>query len=177
MIDLFLEDRKLCVRLNRCTHATFSNALFLLKGERFYYNGEVWQGSPFKYDVLKEKLEELDLINDTVDPAKIEESIPFEQKIEEVRRTPDYSLMNYPPITGKAPNENFQHIGIAKGINRSRYAYCWGMGSGKSYVAATIIAHRLYKYHDCSKALFLTTNIGVRNLYHELFKFIKNRTP
>lgn len=178
MITLSLQDKHLAISLNGTTHAIFSTAINLLKREKFRYNAatRTWLAQPFKYENIKAKLEELDTIEDKViqeDLIKLNEGKP-EQIIEPIRRIPDFTLMNYPPMIGKHPYENFQKDGIAKGINRSCYAYAWEMGSGKSYVASAIIAHRLYKYHDCSKVLFITTNIGVRNLYHELFKFIKD---
>ena len=134
-----------------------------------------WMGSPYKYDELIESLSDIDMIEDQVDKKILNDitaGIP-EQEFENTRRIPDYSLMNFPPMEGKGSNKNFQDEGIKKGINRSRYAYFWEMGTGKSYIASAIIAHRLFKYRDVKKVLFLTTSIGVRNLKYELKKFIK----
>ena len=117
-------------------------------------------------DVLEQEFTESDLENATVRAPELE--------VEKTRRIPDYSLLNYEPIVGKHPYENYQREAITKGINRSRYAYFFDMGTGKSYIAAAIIAHRLYKYKDVKKIFFLTSSIGVRNLKDELVKFIKD---
>ena len=181
MITLSLEDKNIAAKYTPSNKSIdsliFRKIISIFKREKFRYNSKTksWVASAFKYDDIKSKLEDLDTIEDLVDKDKLQSLLEGKpnQIIEPVRRVPDFSLMNYPPMQGKHPHENFQRDGIAKGINRSCYAYAWEMGSGKSYVASAIIAHRLYKYHDCSKVVFVTTNIGVRNLYHELFKFIK----
>lgn len=139
-------------------------------------NRKCWKAPAYKYQDVKNVFEDIDTIDDKVDPVKLaalSEGKPI-QFAEAQRRIPDYSLLNYPPMKGKAPNENFQHVGIMKGINKSCYMYAWSMGTGKSAITSAIIAERLIKYKDCNKVLLVTTNIGVRNLYYELFKFIKN---
>lgn len=139
--------------------------------------GGKWVAPAFRYGDLKSKLEEFDSIDDQVNIEALnsleEKAVKKSQFSESTRRVPDYSIMNYPPMKGKAPNEDFQHKGITMGINKSCYLYAWDMGSGKSYIASAIIAHRMLKYGDCNKVLFVTTTIGVRNLYFELLKFIK----
>lgn len=181
MITLELKGTNLAIKTGRSDYATFTTVLNTLKEQRCRYNTALqeWITSAFRYQELKEILEDLDTIEDKVDLKELEalDQGDPEQKIESIRRIPDYSLLNFPPITGKHPHENFQKQAISSCINKSRYACYFGMGSGKSYIAAATIAHRLYKYRDCSKVLFITTNIGVRNLYHELFKFIKDLDP
>lgn len=159
----------------------FSNIVHCLKSNRCKYNAKThsWTFPTFKYAEMFDKLSNLDTIDSDITQSQIDEALSGEPEleVEKERRIADYSLLNFPPKIGKHPNEDFQKIGISKGINRSRYAYFWDMGTGKSYVAAALIAHRLYKYHDCNKVLLLTTNIGVRNLHHELIKFIKDIDP
>lgn len=156
----------------------FSKILRILKANVCRWNKETksWIVPTYNFESLRNELEEIDEVENHITPEaflEIDEGKP-NQIIDSPRRIPDYNLMNFGPIQGKHPNENFQHNGIIQGINRSCYCYAWGMGSGKSYVASTLIAHRYLKYKDCAKVVLLTTNIGVLNLYHELFKFIKN---
>ena len=182
MVKFSFDGKNLNISNNNRDYALFNTINSALKTKfhcRWNQATKSWVTSPFKLDELIEYFEELDTIEDTVDReqmASLTEGTP-EQEILKTRRIPDYSLLNFPPMKGKHPYENFQHLGILTGITRSRYFYAWDMGSGKSYVASAIIAHRLLKYKDCSKVLFLTTSIGVKNLYHELFKFIVGLDP
>lgn len=177
MIKFRLHDGHLVITLGSSGYTAFNNSLQVIKDAKFRFNARTqeWFGPWFKRDEIKEALENYDTIDDNISQEDIEALAcgKPQQFAEGSRRIPDYDLLNYGPITGKSPYENFQRKAISKGINVSSYCYYYGQGSGKSYIAAAIIAHRLYKYHDCNKVLFVTTNIGVRNLYHELFKFIK----
>ena len=178
MIRISLKGNKLCVKVDSSSYGSFNNAIRVLKDNKFRYNSTTkeWLGPWFKRDDIKGYLEDYDTVEDTVTQDQIDsvtEGKP-EQFNESIRRIPDYSLMNFPPIEGKHPYENFQKQGISRGINSSRFYYAWDCGSGKSYVASALIAHRLLKYKDCSKVVLVTSSIGVRNLYHELFKFIKD---
>ena len=178
MINVRLFGNKLEVDFTNPAYSIFNQIVAVLKSLKFTFEKESkkWYGSAYFYDNLISGLEDIDQINNTVDMHKLEEALAGEkeQSFSRIKREVDLSLMNYPPKQGKHPYENFQLEGIEKGINRSRYAYFWQMGTGKSYVAAALIAHRLYKYHDCKKVLFLTTSIGVRNLKYEICKFIKD---
>lgn len=181
MTTIRLKDGKLEVSIGKLGYSAFNQVTGILRSEKLRYNSKTksWIGVVSKYSSIKEKLEEYDVVSDKVDQkalANLPGSKP-EQKYSSERRIPDFSLMKFGPIEGKHPNESFQRKAISKGINTNRYCYFYGMGSGKSYIASAIIAHRVYKYHDCSKVLLVTTNIGVRNLYHELFKFIKGLDP
>ncbi len=181
MVSISLKDRFLSVSLYSGGPSTFTECVHVLKQHRFRYSTKTheWIGPWFKLNELKEDLEDVDTIEMKIDEGKLEElaSGPQEQFRESERRVPDWGLMNYGPMTGKHPYEMFQKRAITKGINFSSYCYFYGPGSGKSYVFSAITAHRLYKYGDCSKVLLLTTNIGVRNLYHEILKFIKGLDP
>ena len=177
MIYFTLNGSNLEVALESQGYGPFNNSMQVLKDAKFRFNPTTkkWVGPWYRKDEIKEALENYDTIDDKATDEALENAscgIP-KQFREAQRRIPDYSLMNFEPIQGKSPHEDFQRLAISKGINLSAYAYFYGQGTGKSYIAATIIAHRLYKYKDCGKVLFITTNIGVRNLYHELFKFIK----
>lgn len=177
MIVATLRDKNVCLAVTGQNHELFSTIIKNLKMNNCAWEKETktWIISALRYDSIKQGIEDLDIIEEkfTAEDLLEAQSCKSTQIIEKVRRIPDYSIMNFPPIKGIHPNEKFQNEGISKGINRSCYAFYWGMGSGKSYVASALIAHRLYKYHDCSKVVLITTNVGVLNLYHELFKFIK----
>lgn len=177
MIQATLKDKNIYLSVLGQTHDLFARIIKTLKANNCAYDKEtkLWTTPALKYDVVKSALEDLDIIQEFFSAEDFLEAqnCTSTQIMEKVRRIPDFSIMNYPPVKGLAPHEGFQKEGISKGINRSCYAFYWGMGSGKSYVASALIAHRLYKYHDCAKVVLITSNVGVLNLYHELFKFIK----
>ena len=177
MIHISVDDKHLIIELKDCSNYAFDKAKSWLKKSSFYWNSskKVWEGPWYKLSSAVDELSEFDIIKNDVDPDKysqLEEGKP-EISRETSRRIFDQTLLNYPPMVGKHPHEDFQKEGIIKGINYSRQYYGWGMGSGKSYVASAIIAHRLAA-NDISKILLLTTSIGVRNLRHEILKFVKN---
>lgn len=160
-----------------CTGDLFLAIKAILKEYRFQWNPDsrYWEASVFKFEEIRSVLEDRDTLD--VDPAvdglEMRDG-SCELKISRERAVIDYSLLHFPPITGKAPYENFQKIDITRGLTRNRYAYFLGMGTGKSYIAAALIAHYYLKWKKVKKVIIITTNIGVRNLYHELLKFIKD---
>lgn len=178
MITLSLYKNNIAISVGKSEYVTFNKAIRTLKVNACRWNPtlKIWLTPAVNYEHIKQELEDIDILEDNIDPQALLALTEgaLNQIIENPRRIPDYSLMNFEPIQGKHPNERFQHEGISKGINSSCYCYAWGMGSGKSYVASALIAHRLIKYQDCAKVVLITTNIGVLNLYHELFKFIKD---
>ena len=178
MVILGIKANSLSVKLDNCSYSIFNEIIQLLRSKNFRFNSQTqeWVAPIFKYEEIKNLLENIDTVEDHITEEvylNIIEGHP-EQEVSKVRRIADYSLMNFPPMKGKTPHENFQSQAIIQGINKSRQAYFYGMGSGKSYIASAIIAHRYLKFKDCQKVVFLTTSIGVRNLRHEIFKFIKN---
>ena len=178
MVTFKLTNGQLGVIIGKSNYTTFNNCIQVLKDNKFRYNpsSHEWVGSIYKKDLIKGILENYDVVNDRISTTVLEAVTEGNklQFLETPRRIPDYSLMTFPPIKGKHPYENFQRDFISKGINLSCFLYALGQGVGKSYIASAIIAHRLYKYHDVSKVILITSNIGVKNLYHELFKFIKD---
>ena len=181
MIVITLENKEIAIAVKSDNMALFNAMINHLKSVRFRWNPETkkWYGPAYKFNEIKEYFEEKDIVETDITEDQITEILSGkpELEVEKVRRIPDFSLMNYPPIEGKdAEHKNFQKDGITRGINRSRFLYAWDMGLGKSYVSASIIAHRMYKYGDAGKCLFLSTSIGVLNLKHELLKFIKGLT-
>lgn len=177
MILITLENKEIAITVKSDNMALFNAMINHLKSVRFRWNPETkkWYGPAYKFNEIKEYFEEKDIVETDITEDQITEILSGkpELEFEKVRRAPDWSLMNFPPMIGRHPNENFQIDGVKRGINTSRQGYFWEMGTGKSYEISAIIAHRLYKYHDAKKVLFLTSSIGVRNLKHELAKFIK----
>ena len=178
MIRFSLEKNTICIKFIDITSVQFSRAVAVAKQLRCKWDSKryVWTASASRFDAIRDAFSEVDILDQTFSQEDLEEAtmVAPELSAEKVRRIPDYSLLKYPPIVGKYPNENFQKEAISKGINRSRYAYFYDMGTGKSYIASAIIAHRLYKYKDVRKVFFITSSIGVRNLKDELIKFIRD---
>jgi SNF2 family DNA or RNA helicase len=88
------------------------------------------------------------------------------------RRSPDWSLLKYPPIVGKPPFEEYQKIDIGRALCSNRHYFAWDLGLGKSYAAATIIENLKVKV-NLGKTLVFSTRIGTYNLANELRKFGK----
>lgn len=177
MIRLFLEKNSLVVDISSAGTSSFQLAVPIIKKHKFEFNprNKFWYGPWYEFESIKNDLEDIDSVESLVSDKDLEDIVTGtpEQIKEPVRRIFNPNLMNFPPIQGKHPNENFQRDLITKGLNFSRYFYALGMGSGKSYIASAIIKHRVFEFNNASKVLLLTTSIGVRNLYYELLKFIK----
>jgi len=166
------------IELQNCSN--FTSILALLKLGKFHWDpkAERWKGSVFQFDEARGHLEEFDVVRvqDEDVMAKLRDGDP-EQIISKQRVLMDWNLLNYPPVKGKAPFENFQIEDIGKGITRNRYAYYLGMGAGKSFIASALVAHYYIKTLEVGKVILLTTSIGVRNLRMELLKFVKGLDP
>lgn len=159
----------------------FNACISLLREKKCTYIPRIkaWTFIPYLYESLKDELEDIDEvrfeshqkeqeIQELASPCKPEQELSSR----EVK--PDFSLLNYGPIKGKHPYEDFQVQDITSGLNATRYGFMLGMGTGKSYIISALIAHRWKKWHQVSKVLLITTSIGVWNMYHEIFKFIKD---
>ena len=89
------------------------------------------------------------------------------------RRLPRWDLLNFPPLKGKYPNENYQYDDTARALSRNRFLFNWEMGLGKSAALAFLIENlRFYKL--INKCIIFSTGVGVFNLKSELCKFGKN---
>ena len=178
MIVLSLVGKQIYIKLRGIQGAAFNQAVAAAKSIHCGWNNieKTWTVSANRYTAVYDAFSDIDLLKQEFTAEELEKATVQDPEltVEPIRRIPDYSLLNYEPIVGKHPYENYQKEAITKGINRSRYAYFYDMGTGKSYIAAAIIAHRLLKYKDVGKVFFLTSSIGVRNLKDELVKFIKN---
>ena len=178
MIVLSLVGKQIYIKFRGIQGAAFNQAVAAAKSIHCGWNNieKAWTISANRYTAAYDAFSDIDLLKQEFTAEELEKATVQDPEltVEPIRRIPDYSLLNYEPIVGKHPYENYQKEAITKGINRSRYAYFYDMGTGKSYIAAAIIAHRLLRYRDVGKVLFLTSSIGVRNLKDELVKFIKN---
>ena len=178
MIVLSLVGKQIYIKFRGIQGAAFNQAVAAAKSIHCGWNNieKAWTVSANRYTAVYDAFSDIDLLKQEFTAEELEKATVQDPEltVEPIRRIPDYSLLNYEPIVGKHPYENYQKEAITKGINRSRYAYFYDMGTGKSYIAAAIIAHRLLKYKDVGKVFFLTSSIGVRNLKDELVKFIKN---
>lgn len=178
MIVLSLVGKQIYIKFRNIQGAAFNQAVAAAKSIHCGWNDieKAWTISANRYAAVYDAFSDIDLFKQEFTAEELEKATVQDPEltVEPIRRIPDYSLLNYEPIVGKHPYENYQKEAITKGINRSRYAYFYDMGTGKSYIAAAIIAHRLLKYRDVKRVFFLTSSIGVRNLKDELVKFIKN---
>ena len=178
MIVLSLVGKQIYIKFRSIQGAAFNQAVAAAKSIHCGWNDieKAWTVSANRYTAVYDAFSDIDLLKQEFTAEELEKATVQDPEltVEPIRRIPDYRLLNYEPIVGKHPYENYQKEAITKGINRSRYAYFYDMGTGKSYIAAAIIAHRLLKYKDVGKVFFLTSSIGVRNLTDELVKFIKN---
>ena len=90
-----------------------------------------------------------------------------------VRRPFNQELMNFPPLVGKHPFEDFQRMDIQRALNQNRFIFNWEMGLGKSYATAALFVN-LEQYNCVEKAVLLTSGIGTYNLKEEILKLTKN---
>lgn len=88
------------------------------------------------------------------------------------RRKLDWELMNYKPLEGKHPYEDYQLLDFKRALHQNRFLFNWEMGLGKSYVTAGLIT-MLMKYDNLKKAVILSSRIGCYNLANEILKFSK----
>lgn len=99
-----------------------------------------------------------------------------ELQVSRERRTVNFDLLNFPPLQGKHPFENYQRQDLGRAILRNRFLFNWEMGLGKSYALAALIENLRY-YGLIDKCIIMSTGVGVYNLKDELCKFGKNITP
>ena len=177
MIVLSLVGKQIYIKFRNIQGVAFNQAVAAATSIHCGWNDieKAWTISANRYAAVYDAFSDIDLFKQEFTAEELEKATVQDPEltVEPIRRIPDYNLLNYEPIVGKHPYENYQKEAITKGINRSRYAYFYDMGTGKSYIAAAIIAHRLLKYKDVGRVFFLTSSIGVRNLKDELVKFIK----
>jgi SNF2 family DNA or RNA helicase len=180
MIRVYAENQKTIISLTQgLSPALFSHTLLELKKLKFrYHEGtKTWRGPLNLADVVIDKFEEITEVAVDRDSFTNAHNTAKELRIAPQRVRFNKELLKYPPFIGKAPYEDYQTRDILSGLQRNRYGYFLGMGTGKSYIAAALIAHIYKEWKQAHKVVVVTTNIGVRNLKTELLKFIKDLDP
>lgn len=164
------------VTLDSVPRESFRHIIARIKGHRGRWDPETsqWYVAYDRYQELRSLLEDLDTVTIENEERIIDTQSVSELAVTTDRVIPDYSLLRYLPIEGKSPYEKYQHQDIVAGLTRNRYGYFIGMGGGKTYIMSALIAHYMLKYKTARKAVVVTTNIGVRNLYSEIPHFIKD---
>ena len=177
MITITADEKHVLINSYNTSPDLFAAINATLKQNKCRFDGKNkhWVSTIGKYDdMLKSQLEDLDFVEEDEEALiLLRRGIP-EQVISQRRIIPDYDLLTFPPLEGKHPHERFQHIGISQGLNRNRYAYLWGMGTGKTYIASALIAHYYMKWQTVGKIVILSTSIGARNVYQEIVQFVKD---
>ena len=118
MINLSLENKQLKISFTNKSYSTFNQIVSILRKEKFRFQSDnkSWYAPAYKYDTIKEAFGDIDIIDDKVDQNEYSNIIIGNPEMELIipQRDPDYSLMNFPPMKGKHPYENFQDDGIKK---------------------------------------------------------------
>lgn len=92
------------------------------------------------------------------------------------RIIPRWDCVNFPPLKGLPPNEDYQKVDIARAVNQNRFLFNWDMGLGKSFALAVNI-ETLWYYNLIGQVLIFSSRSGVYNLKDELCNFCKHLTP
>lgn len=95
------------------------------------------------------------------------------KELKTYRRFFKQELLNFPPLKGKHPYEDYQIQDIMRGLCQNRFLYHHEMGLGKSYILTALIEHKRF-YGDLYKCLIFSSPIGTRNLKDELILHGKN---
>lgn len=95
------------------------------------------------------------------------------KELKTCRRFFKQELLNFPPLKGKHPYEDYQIQDIMRGLCQNRFLFHHEMGLGKSYILTALIEHKRF-YGDLYKCLIFSSPIGTRNLKDELILHGKN---
>ena len=173
MIQFTADAKDISVKFNGSKNFEEIVQTLKLASCKFNPDEKDWTVPINKYDGLREKLSDLDIISISfLDEKKINElmlKVGKQQTVFE-RRSFKQELLKKEPVKGIHPNEDYQKQDIIKGITRNRYLLDLDMGLGKSYILSGILTH-LQHYDDLGKVLYITTRSGTYNFYHELLKF------
>lgn len=150
-----------------------------LNGVRFDKNTKLWYTNILNFDDI---VTELNYEGEVVEVSALtkKEIQDYKQELIELevskeRRISRWDLMNFPPLKGKHPYENYQSEDLSRALTRNRFLFNWDMGLGKSFSLAVLIENLRY-YKLINKCLIFSTGVGVFNLKDELCKFGKNIT-
>lgn len=181
MVDISVDSENRCLAI-KIGGDNFPDLVEMLKNNKCSWNAKdkQWEKSIFDFDDL---VAEFEYEGETVQISeltkmKIQE---FKDNLQELevaksRIRVNWDLMNFPPLKGIAPYENFQGEDILRALGRNRFLFNWSCGLGKSYALATLIENLRYN-KLINKCLIFSTGVGVFNLKDELLKFGKNFKP
>lgn len=151
-----------------------------LNGARWNPKTKFWNKSIADYEDL---VQELNYEGEVVEVSSLAKrdiddyrNSLVELNVTKQRRLSRWDLLNFSPLKGKHPYENYQIEDCAKALSRNRFLFNWQMGLGKSFALAFLIENLRY-YKLINKCLILSTGVGVFNLKDELCKFGKNIVP
>ena len=182
MIFLGIDGKDLVASIKENDNAGFQACVAGLKNRKFRWDPKTKQWRlPIPlvpddlYDVLMmftDKVYYPDTVKETV--KNWYNILPSElktfDKVENVNFT-DY--VNFPPIKGKAPFENYQAEDVIRAVSQNRFLFNWEMGLGKSWATAFVYEY-LKAHHNCQKMILFTSKIGTYNLAKEMDKFCKH---
>lgn len=173
---------KLCLKNRSYTPEEFQEA-----NERLFLSGCTFNKTTKCFNALPADLDSIidDLAVDSI-PIEISEFtrrqvLGYFESLKELKSAPfrvipKWDLMNYPPLVGIHPNENYQKQDIARALNLNRFLFNWDMGLGKSYALTSLISN-LWFYNFIDKCIIFSTRAGVYNLKDELCKHGKLVKP
>lgn len=145
-----------------------------LQSCRWNPDEKTWWISAFKYDNFYKAAKDFDDVEmDLLTKQEIENWKNSIKELRVYRRSFNQDLMNFPPLKGKPPYEDYQIADIRRGLCQNRFLYHHEMGLGKSYILTALIEHKRAA-GDINKCLIFSTPIGTRNLKSELLKHGKN---
>ena len=163
------------------------NVYFHFKGSRFYEILEVmrsyhlsydadtkeWYGHPIFLSPVFNSLKDIEPILMSSEDQELVRKYKYDfgpSEIESTGITFNKDLLKYPPILGKPPYENFQIDCTKKGIEKNRFAFFLGMGSGKTKIIIDVINH-LWHGGKIDKLFILSPSEGIYNWRRELLQF------
>ena len=174
-VDVSYHEKSNTVRLKIRNSNSFSSLIQSFKATKCKYNPKekVWEIHPSLHAEVFSRIDDLDVINISPETRKIIES--KKNVIGETetvfRRMPlNEELLKLPPIVGKPPYEDYQIECIQKGIQQNRMALFLPVGSGKTYVATSILNH-FFERGSVDRLLIVAPSEGVINWKRELQKF------
>lgn len=144
-------------------------------GLKYDHSSKVWFCSPMFFEdsnILKELLDidEVSLSEQTMVQIK-KHSRPI-LEIEHRRKKYVPEILNFEPVKGLSPNEEFQLLDIKRFLNVNRGGVFWEQGLGKSAFLAVHMS-LLFYHNEVDKAVILTPSSGLYNIRREILKFSK----
>ncbi len=155
---------------------SFHECIEVLKEMKSRYNPEkkTWELSVMRIKELFDELNPLGISVDVSDEVKTAVRVYLrdlkQQKFSETKLEYIPNLMNFQPLKGKAPFENYQIEDTLKAMNTNRMLFKWDVGLGKSWATTCLIEHGRH-YKKFNKVLLFSSTIGIWNLKNELMKF------